>query len=218
MKKCLFCGLDNEDETLFCKGCGRKFPITNKKVCKSISDEINDKITIDTQRKQIYCPDCKSTHLQATVETSTSVRTTGNNYSLEKGIIGRLLFGTPGFLLGSVGKKQRTYVDTQNRNYQICSDCGNKFRNIEDWSEEINHKEQAAKVNLVLTIIFSVIAVMFFTGGEVSTIIGVIFLIIGAAKAVMFLLSKIKIQKELQELETLKKASTEQKKYLKTVR
>lgn len=208
MKKCLFCGLDNEDETLFCKGCGRKFPITNKKVCKSISDKIHDDITIDTRHKQICCPSCKSTHLQATVETSTSVRTTGNNYSFGKGIIGRLLFGTPGLLLGSVGQKQQTYVDTQNRNYWICSDCGNKFRNIEDWREEINHKEQAAKVNLVLTIIFSVIAVMFFTGGEVSTIIGVIFLIIGAAKAITFLLSKIRIQKEFQELENLEKAST----------
>lgn len=208
MKKCLFCGFDNDDETLFCKSCGRKFPITNKKVCKSTSDEINDEIIIDMRHKRICCPSCKSSHLQATVETSTSVRTTGNNYSLGKGIIGRLLFGTPGLLLGSVGQKQRTYIDTLNRNYWICSDCGNKFRNIEDWREEINRKEQATKVNLLLTIIFSVIAVMFFTGGEVSTIIGVIFLIIGAAKAITFLLSKIKIQKELQELENLEKAST----------
>lgn len=208
MKNCSYCGRINDNDALFCKGCGRKFPITNKKVCKSISDKIHDDITIESRHKQICCPSCKSTHLQAIVETSTSVRTTENNYSLGKGVIGRLLFGTPGLLLGSVGQKQRTHVDTQNRNYWICSDCGNKFRNIEDWREEINHKEQAAKVNLVLTIIFSVIAVMFFTGGEVSTIIGVIFLIIGAAKAITFLLSKIRIQKELRELENLEKAST----------
>lgn len=211
MKKCTFCGRMNEDDAAFCSGCGREFDTGNVETYNPIANAMlhyDDSVNVDKHSK-ICCPRCRSDRLQATVETSTSVRTTGKNYSLGKGLLGRLLFGTPGFLLGSIGQKQRTYIDTQNRNYWICSDCGNKFRNIEDWHEEIHHKEQAVKVNLVLAIIFAVVAVMLLTSDEVFTIIGFFFLIIGAVNAVVFFFSKARIQKELQELEKLEKASTE---------
>ena len=32
-------------------------------------------------------------------------------------------------------------IGTQNRNYWIFNDCGYKFRNTEDWHEEIKKKE-----------------------------------------------------------------------------
>ena len=77
-----------------------------------------------------------------------------NGYSPAKGCLGSLLFGSGGWLLGALGQRQRTIIETQNRNYWICNDCGYKFRNTEDWHEEIKKKEQAVKVNLVLTIFF----------------------------------------------------------------
>ena len=91
-------------------------------------------------------------------------------------------------------------IETQNRNYWICNDCGNKFRNTEDWHEEIKKKEQAVKVNLVLTIFFIIVAMLLFTGGKVSSVVGIVFLIIGAVNAITFFLGKTRIRNELQHL------------------
>lgn len=210
MKKCLFCGFANEDDTLFCSGCGRKFPVINKKVHNSISDEkINDdEVLIDTPHKQLCCPKCKSTHLQATVETSTSTRTTGNSYSLAKGCLGSMVFGTTGWIFGALGQHPRTAVETKNRDYWICTACGTKFRNTCDWRKEIEEKGRSLKVNLMLAIIIVIIAVLLFTGSELSALLGVVFLIIAIVNGVVFLAGKTKIEKEYLELEELERTST----------
>lgn len=100
-------------------------------------------------------------------------------------------------------------IGTQNRNYWICNDCGYKFRNTEDWHEEIKKKEQAVKVNLVLTIFFIIVAMLLFTGGEVSSVVGIVFLIIGAVNAITFFLGKTRIRNELQHLDDLESSSME---------
>lgn len=143
------------------------------------------------------------------METATSARTIGNGYSPAKGCLGSLLFGSGGWLLGALGQRQRTIIETQNRNFWICNDCGNKFRNTEDWHEEIKKKEQAVKVNLVLTIIFVIVAVLLFTGGEVSSVFGIVFLVVGAVNAITFFLGKARIQNELQRLNDLERSSME---------
>lgn len=114
-----------------------------------------------------------------------------------------------GWLLGALGQRQRTIIETQNRNYWICNDCGYKFRNTEDWHEEIKKKEQAVKVNLVLTIFFIIVAMLLFTGGEVSSVVGIVFLIIGAVNAITFFLGKTRIRNELQHLDDLESSSME---------
>ena len=103
----------------------------------------------------------------------------------------------------------RTIIETQNRNYWICNDCGYKFRNTEDWHEEIKKKEQAVKVNLVLTIFFIIVAMLLFTGGEVSSVVGIVFLIIGAVNAITSFLGKTRIRNELQHLDDLESSSME---------
>lgn len=105
------------------------------------------------------------------------------------------------------GKEQQ--IETQNRNYWICNDCGYKFRNTEDWHEEIKKKEQAVKVNLVLTIFFIIVAMLLFTGGEVSSVVGIVFLIIGAVNAITSFLGKTRIRNELQHLDDLGSSSME---------
>lgn len=100
-------------------------------------------------------------------------------------------------------------IGTQNRNYWIFNDCGYKFRNTEDWHEEIKKKEQAVKVNLVLTIFFIIVAMLLFTGGEVSSVVGIVFLIIGAVNAITFFLGKTRIRNELQHLDDFESSSME---------
>lgn len=142
-------------------------------------------------------------------EVVASARTIGNGYSPAKGCLGSLLFGSGGWLLMALGQRQRTIIETQNRNYWICNDCGYKFRNTEDWHEEIKKKEQAVKVNLVLTIFFIIVAMLLFTGGEVSSVVGIVFLIIGAVNAITFFLGKTRIRNELQHLDDLESSSME---------
>ena len=210
MKKCLFCGRINDDDALFCCKCGRKIDEDEIKTHNQIADAIlhYDEDLAVFKPKRLCCPKCKSNHLQAIVETSTSSKTTGNGYSPAKGCLGSLIFGSWGWFLGALGQ-QRTVIETKNRNYWICSDCGNKFRNTEDWNEEIKKKDQAVKVNLVLAIIFAVIALLFFSTNEMPVIISIVFLIVSLVNVVLFFFGKKRIQKEFQELERLKRASTE---------
>lgn len=70
-------------------------------------------------------------------------------------------------------------------------------------------KEQAVKVNLVLTIFFIIVAMLLFTGGEVSSVVGIVFLIIGAVNAINSFLGKTRIRNELQHLDDLESSSME---------
>lgn len=196
---------------LFCCKCGRAFNENEVESFNPIADAMMhyDEVVASPKQKRLCCPKCKSNHLQAIVETATSARTIGNGYSPAKGCLGSLLFGSGGWLLMALGQRQRTIIETQNRNYWICNDCGYKFRNTEDWHEEIKKKEQAVKVNLVLTIFFIIVAMLLFTGGEVSSVVGIVFLIIGAVNAITFFLGKTRIQNELQHLDDLESSSME---------
>lgn len=147
MKNCSCCGRINDDDALFCCKCGRAFNENEVESFNPIADAMMhyDEVVASPKQKRLCCPKCKSNHLQAIVETATSARTIGNGYSPAKGCLGSLLFGSGGWLLGALGQRQRTIIETQNRNYWICNDCGYKFRNTEDWHEEIKKKRASCE-------------------------------------------------------------------------
>ena len=209
MKKCPFCGRMNDDDALFCNGCGRDLDSHDIGVCKPITEAMlhYDEIAPIPKYKRIHCPRCGCNDLQATVETSTSVRTTGSSYSGTKGCLGWLLFGPIGLLCGSIGQKQRTYVDTKNTNYWVCSECGNKFRNLDDWKKEIDGKENYQKINLILAAVAGVFSLLFFIGG--GEFIGAILLTAAAINGMLALVLRAIINREQLAYEELEKMSTQ---------
>lgn len=108
-----------KDFALFCCKCGRAFNENEVESFNPIADAMMhyDEVVASPKQKRLCCPKCKSNHLQAIVETATSARTIGNGYSPAKGCLGSLLFGSGGWLLGALGQRQRTIIETQNRNY-----------------------------------------------------------------------------------------------------
>lgn len=207
MKKCLFCGRINDDDALFCCKCGRAFNEEDNIIAEAMLNY--DEIVTAPIPKHLCCPRCRSNHLQATVETSTSAKTRRKGYSPAKGCLGSLLFGSWGWLFGAFGQRRKTVIETINRNYWICADCGNKFRNIRDWREEIKKKEQSVKANLMLSITSAVFAILLFKGNEISAVIGIVFLLIALVNSIIFFLGKAEIKNELQGVDELERSSME---------
>ena len=93
MNKCFFCGCLNPDNDEFCNSCGKELGHNSERANYTINEETKvhyDDTTKTGKRYGICCPRCRAERLQATVETSTSVKTKGKNYSASKGVLGWL--------------------------------------------------------------------------------------------------------------------------------
>ena len=66
------------------------------------------------------CPKCGGENCQVLNET----HTTGKNFSASKGLCGAILLGPIGLLCGACGKGKQT----QNTNFWVCNNCGNKWK------------------------------------------------------------------------------------------
>lgn len=140
---------------------------------------------------------------------STSAKSSGGGYSGSKGCLGWLLFGPIGLLCGTIGQKQRISVSTENRLYWVCSQCGYKFRNVDDWRTELDEKIRRQKVNYICIVIFAVLTLFFLIAGDGLEILGFILLIATIINGALALILKFEIDKEETEYEELKKNSTE---------
>lgn len=166
MKLCPFCGRAIEDDARYCSGCGKKInehdEITHNPITEAMLhyDEMPDVIT-KRKREIVRCPRCGEHSLHPLSETTTSVQTFGGGYSSGKGCLGWLLFGPVGLLCGGLGQKQRTSIHTDNKLYWICNECGFKFRNIDDWNNEIESKIKQQKLEQYSAITLAVLAVLF---------------------------------------------------------
>ena len=116
-------------------------------------------------------------------ETDTHVKTSGGGYSATKGCFGWLIFGPFGLLCGNCGSKQKTSVDTTNKTYWVCSDCGNKFRNLDDWKKEIEEKEKLANNTMIYCVLafiaaFICFAIRFSFLAWIMLILGIVYVIL----------------------------------------
>ena len=123
--------------------------------------------------------------------------------------MGWLLFGPVGLLCGGLGQKQRTSIHTNNKLYWICNECGVKFRNLDDWNNEIESKIKQQKLEQYSAITLAVLAVLFLLIGEGMEFLGLLFFAIGVADGVLaFTLSQI-IKREKEDYEKLQEESLE---------
>ena len=92
----------------------------------------------NTPNGKLHCPNCKSHNISITTETSVnSAMTTHHSHH------------------------SSTLVSNSHRNYWVCSDCGTKFRNLQNLDEEIQKSRKTPIVMLILAAISFVISLAF---------------------------------------------------------
>ena len=107
----------------------------------------------NAQRQRLHCPQCKSHNITITTESSVDGAVTTHS---------------------SNGRYSSTRVSNTHRNFWVCSDCGTKFRNIQNLEEEIKSNKKAIKTCIITTVI-SFIVSLFFIINIISKPFSVIF-------------------------------------------
>lgn len=132
---CSKCGVENDSNSRFCKGCGTIFSEQNETIHRS-----NTVTFQDNQLSAQRCSSCGSSSLQAIVETDVNTTTSGSGYNAGSGCLGYLLLGPLGFLCGTCGSSQKIATTSKNKTFWVCNNCGNKFRNKQDELNELNQQ------------------------------------------------------------------------------
>lgn len=143
--------------------------------------------TAATGSKKLHCPQCGSHNISITTESSVNSAVSTHH-----------------------GGVSSTHVSNTHRNYWMCSDCGAKFRNIQNLEEEIAKSKKTPIAFFILAIIAAIIAIYFFSKG--TGMFGFLYTgykVASVFAAIMFvclaLYSKSKLKKMQAELEYLKK-------------
>lgn len=88
---------------------------------------------------KLHCPNCKSTNITITTESTVNGGITSNH-----------------------GGVSTTSMTSTHRNYWICSDCGTKFRNIQNLEEEINKNKKTPVILMVLALLSAIFSIFWF--------------------------------------------------------
>ena len=215
---CRNCGNKLPEGARFCGACGaeqkqsmvnadEKQPETVYQGMTGKTVEKQDVISNDSKIKSVKCPKCGGKRLQIMTETDTHVKTSGGGYSATKGCLGWLIFGPFGLLCGNCGSKQKTSVDTTNKTYWVCSDCGNKFRNLDDWKKEIEEKEKLANNTMIYCVLAFIAAFICFAIR--FSFLAWIMLILGIVYVILIPVGKNQLNQEKEEYKKLEYESTE---------
>ena len=130
---CPNCGKEITDGSAFCPGCGKATaaapaaPVTAAAPAASATPV----------GKKLHCPNCKSSNIQISTESSVTGAVTANGRHFSS-----------------------THVTNEHQNFWFCSDCGTKFRNIQNLEAEIQKKKSYPVVYGVFTLIFLVLTIV----------------------------------------------------------
>lgn len=129
---------------------------------------------------KLHCPNCKSHNISISTESSVG-----------------------GAVTSTYGNTSVTSVSNTHRNFWFCSDCGTKFRNIQNLEDEIN---KCKYTHFIAWIIGAILAIIFIVAIKNSVIGFLLFpFAIGAVVfIIMGFVSKSKLDKKKKELEYLK--------------
>ena len=128
---CSKCGQQIEENSPFCSKCG------NPTGAKSpVANNVSQQVRSGAANK-LHCPNCKSHNISITTESSVS-----------------------GAVTTSYGNMAATSVSNTHRNFWICTDCGTKFRNIQNLEEEIAKTRKSQTIVKVVSIIAIIIFVL----------------------------------------------------------
>lgn len=216
---CRKCGNKLPEGARFCGACGaeqkQNSVNTDEKQPEIVYQGMPDPVATkqesepqDYKIKRVKCPKCGGKRLQITTETDTHVKTSGGGYSSTKGCLGWLVLGPFGLLCGNCGSKQKTSVDTTNKTYWVCLDCGNKFRNLEDWKNEFEKKETEIKASIFISVL-CLLGSAFFYLNRIS-FMGILLLILVFIYGILAFAQWNLLRKEKEEYQKLEHESTEE--------
>lgn len=177
MHYCPNCGTEVPEGTHFCSGCGHELlpAATTATAPRSRSAGIN----------RLHCPNCHSTALSPIVETEISGGTSVNHSFSRKNSVSSFDF------------------KNTHRNYWMCSDCGKKFRNLQDLEEELAHLQKITKNGVIGTIVLAALGILW--GITLGWLMFILFVPIFLILIVAIFINKNKIQKMESERIYLKR-------------
>lgn len=173
----------------FCSKCGTSLP-DGADFCASCGTKNAPAQEKDCPAKRtgkLHCPNCKSYNFSTVTESSVNgAVSTGRNI-------------------------RTTSVSNTHRNFWICSDCGTKFRNIQNLEEEIRKSKSSPVVMTIITVICTALTAFLLVQKLNSPFGGFMLLpyLVGAAfvtimSFIYIFISKSKLKKMKNELVYLK--------------
>lgn len=126
MSHCPNCNKPIPEGSAFCPACGAKAVI-------------NPVPTNPGNPRKVHCPQCKSTQLLITTESSVD-----------------------GAVSNTVGGVTATHVSHVHRNFWVCADCGTKFRNLQNLEEEIVKTKKESMWFSILAVVGLIVALFLF--------------------------------------------------------
>ncbi|MFW5889133.1 MAG: hypothetical protein ACOCUD_02005 [Bacillota bacterium] len=115
MKRCIFCGKENEETNVFCYNCGEKLNENNSQDKTKVKQEIIDKPITNNKKDNhgVRCPNCNSKKIAYLTKSS-------DGFSGSNACCGYIIFGPLGLLCGLSGKRESLTV-------RKCMNCGYEF-------------------------------------------------------------------------------------------
>lgn len=135
MSYCRHCGSEIVDNTIFCPNCGQNQNTPTAPAHQSRSNS----------GKRLHCPNCRSLSISPVVETEVSSGLTMSHSVTRKSSI------------------SSTGLYNTHRNYWICSECGHKFRNLQNLEEELAKNISNVKraiIGIVLVIVIMIVSLI----------------------------------------------------------
>lgn len=134
MSFCRHCGTELSEATRFCPTCGQSQQASPSPVRQPRANS-----------KRLHCPNCRSTSISPVVETEVT-----SAMSLNHAISRKNSISSHGF-------------NNTHRNYWMCSECGNKFRNLQNLEEELSkHRKnvKSAMIGIILVVIIMILSLI----------------------------------------------------------
>lgn len=168
MSYCRHCGTEINDDTRFCPNCGQSQQAFSPVPRQPRANGGN----------RLHCPNCRSHTISPVVETEVTSGMSMNHSFSRKNSVSAIS------------------MNNTHRNYWMCSDCGHKFRNLQNLEEELNKNKKNVKSAIV-----GIILVVFIMIASLATN-GLSFLHIIMIPALLIIVAAIGITKnKIAELE-----------------
>ncbi len=135
MATCPNCNAQINSTGSFCVNCGANLVQVSQ--ASVINNGLPNQSFQGNSQSKLHCPNCKSHNISISTESSVD-----------------------GAISTYHGGFSSTHVSNTHRNYWFCSDCGTKFRNIQNLEEELQKAKNRPIVSMIISIICAIIAVV----------------------------------------------------------
>lgn len=135
MRYCPSCGTQLNDSVSFCENCGTQLSV-------QVPGKKPAAPGRNPQNRSLHCPECRSTNLTPIVESTNS-----GGLATSSAVTRRI----------SLTSYQTT---TTHRNYWMCQNCGNKFRNLQNLKEELASEGKRMKICGISAVVFGIVCLI----------------------------------------------------------